>query len=330
MGVFAVLRKGLDVVAADPKLVLFPIVLDLFLWFGPRLSSSALFQQISELMKESFRSAPALDVEVNQQMTEQLDLFVELLAEFGSRFNLFWGLSSYPVAVPSSMVGLLPLIPGRMPYENPLGRPMAIEIPMSIPSMVLLSLPILALGLGMGTLYHRWIAAGVDPESQVVPFVKGWVRILLLTALLGTAAFTTGFGILFVVGLINLLFGQQVGVLFLGLGLSLLLGAGIYVFFAPFAVVRQRTVQRAMLESFNVVRVNMVGTLFFLLSSGGLLYLTNMVWLMPGDSSWYALLGVLGHAFISTVLIASGYIFYQNRIEFLEEIKKKLFSAQMS
>lgn len=328
MSVFSTIRKGLDTVAAYPELVVPPILLDLFLWFGPRLTSRALFQRIADLVSESIRTAPTLDTEFSQQMAAQLDLFIELVGQFGERFNIFWGLSNFPIAVPSSMIGILPFLPGRMPLANPLGRPMIIEIPMQIPAIVLVSLPILVVGMGLGTLYHRWIASKTDQAEELVPFFIGWIRVLLLAALLGSVGFVLMFGILFVVGLVNLILGPQIGILVMGLGFSLLLGAIIYLFFTPYAIIRnRRNILIAMLDSFNIVRINIIGTLFYLLTAGGLLHLTNMVWLMPEDGSWYTLLGIVGHGFISSVLIASGYIFYQDRMVFLENLKKRLFSA---
>jgi hypothetical protein len=328
MSVFSVLRKGLDVISADPILVLPPILLDLFLWFGPRLSSTALFRRMAAMVEESIQTAPVMDPDLSLQMMEQLELFSNLLAEFGARFNLLWWLSSYPAIVPSSMVGFLPFLPGRMPLENPLGTPVIIEIPLNIPLMVLVLVPICIVGLAAGTLYYRWIVKCADPESDPIPFFRGWIRIMLFTALLSSIGFISGFGLLFVVGLINILFGQQVGILLLGLGLSILLGVFIYLFFTPYSIILgQKTIFRSVLDSFNVVRVNMLGTLFFLFTAGGLLYLTNIVWLMPQDNSWYTLLGIIGHGFISAVLIAAGFIFLKDRLVFIEELREKLFKA---
>jgi len=328
LGVFAILRKGLDTVAAHPVLVLPPIVLDLFLWFGPRLTSTALFRRIADLVADSIRMAPPMDPAFSEQVSAQLDLFVELLAAFGERFNLFWGLSFFPVAVPSSMIGILPLFPGRLPVVNPLGQPLILDLPLQIPLVVLLSLPIMAVGMGLGTVYHRIIAQRSEPSAAVVPLLLGWIRVLLLTAVLAAAALIAGFGLLFLVGLVNLLFGQQIGILVMGLGFSLMLGFAVYLYFAPYAVIRnRRNILLAMLDSFNIVRVNMIGTMFFLLAAGGLTYFMNVVWLMPEDQSWYTLLAVIGHGFVSALLIAASYFFYQDRMNFLDQLKKKLFTA---
>jgi len=328
MSVFSILKKGLDTIAANPVLVLPPVLLDLYFWFGPRLTSRALFQRLAGLVAESIQTAPAIDEEFSQQVAAQMELLIDLIGQFGERFNLLWGFSNYPIAIPSSMSGILPFMPGRMPLVNPIGQPIIIEVPMQIPVFVLISLPILAAGIGLGTMYHRWIAQSTDPEGQVVPFYKGWIRVLLVAALMGAAGFVLVFAILFVVGLINLIFGQQIGILVMGLSFSLLLGVFIYLFFTPYALIKGRqNILLAMLDSFNVIRINLVSSLFFLITAGGLLYLTNLVWLMPGDDSWYTLLGILGHGFISPVLIASGYIYYQDRFSFLEKLKKRLVSA---
>jgi hypothetical protein len=48
------------------------------------------------------------------------------------------------------------------------------------------------------------------------------------------------------------------------------------------------------------------------------------VWSLPAEDSWYALLAVVGHAFVSATLLVGSYAFYQSRREWTLQIPHQL------
>ena len=46
-------------------------------------------------------------------------------------------------------------------------------------------------------------------------------------------------------------------------------------------------------------------------------WVTNLVWELPPGISWFGALAVLGHAFISAMLLVASYVFYVGRREAL-------------
>jgi hypothetical protein len=49
-----------------------------------------------------------------------------------------------------------------------------------------------------------------------------------------------------------------------------------------------------------------------------------LVWNIPSDGSWLLLLGLAGHALISTALVAATFVFYQDRLRWLVEMRQSL------
>ena len=52
----------------------------------------------------------------------------------------------------------------------------------------------------------------------------------------------------------------------------------------------------------------------------------ELLWNIPADSSWLLLLGLGGHAFISTALVAATFVFYQDRYRWWIEMRQTLMA----
>jgi hypothetical protein len=53
----------------------------------------------------------------------------------------------------------------------------------------------------------------------------------------------------------------------------------------------------------------------------------NLLWAVPAEESWLALVGVLGHAFITTALLAASFIYYQAMSTWLQAVLERLRSS---
>jgi hypothetical protein len=92
LGVWSALSTGFDLTAKHPWLLLLPMLLDIFIWLGPRLR----FQTIVEVVVAS------LPPEV-----EMMEIAQQLL-EIGPLTNLFTVLSVPLIGVPALLTGLTP------------------------------------------------------------------------------------------------------------------------------------------------------------------------------------------------------------------------------
>jgi hypothetical protein len=50
----------------------------------------------------------------------------------------------------------------------------------------------------------------------------------------------------------------------------------------------------------------------------------NFVWSVPAEDSWLALVGILGHAFVSTALLASSFVYYHDMTLWLQTVLDRL------
>ncbi len=303
---------GFDRVAGRPGLILPAFILDLFLWLGPRLGVAGLVTPMARGLAAPAGADPAL--------VEQFGALRDGLLDLASRFNLFSALSSLPVGIPSLMAA-------RMPNTAPLGPARGFEVPNGL--LVLSGWLVLSLlGLGLGSLYHIWVARQVAPRTELIPALAAWGRMAVLSLAVYVGALT--------VALVTMLAASALAIVvpLLGLavaflGLSLLFWVAVYLIFTPHGIVRNRLgVFRSILESVQIVRWNLLGTVTYLALAFLVSYATNWVWSLPAESSWYSLLAVVGHAFVSATLLAGSYVFYQGRRDWMLQIRRPVTATQ--
>jgi hypothetical protein len=50
----------------------------------------------------------------------------------------------------------------------------------------------------------------------------------------------------------------------------------------------------------------------------------NYLWTIPANDSWLTLVGILGHAFIMTALLASSFVYYRDTAAWLQSVMERL------
>ncbi len=265
-------------------------------------------------------------------IADQMKSVLEAWAAFGDRFNLLSTLGGFPnnqvlkvpgmapMFNPISILSIFPVairsvMAARMPVENPFGILVSIELydPLQV---IGLWIVLTVIGLGLGTLFHRAIAAGVAPEAKLGSAWRSVMQIMLFMFLLFGVVLFAGTGMMLVIGLVSLLFSATISMLLLFFGFSMVFWVAVYLAFAPHGIIRYRlNLFRAMAESAAIVRRNFLGTISFIVLAMGIGYVGSWVWLLPPEDSWFNILGILGHAFVSATILAASYIFYQGRYE---------------
>lgn len=299
IGVFAALARGFDRIAARPVLILPSLVLDGLLWLGPHLSVEGLFR--------SAAAALIVPLSADPSWQEGANTLRQALLQAGARSNLLSLLSTFPVGVPSLMAG-------SMPPGSPLGSPLTLQV-QGIGFILLSWVLLTVLGLGLGAAFHRAVARPLPATEMHASAWRLWLGILGLAALIDAGLAVIGTGTIVAASIVALLVPLLgIGVLFIGF--SLAFWAAIYLMFTPHGMVRHHLgVFRAMRESVDLVRWNLVGTTGLLAVLLAVDRLAGLVWLMPDPATWYAALAVLGHSFVSAMLVAASYAFYAGRRE---------------
>jgi hypothetical protein len=94
--------------------------------------------------------------------------------------------------------------------------------------------------------------------------------------------------------------------------------------FSPHGIfVCGQSVFNAIASSTRVVRYALPGTGLFLLVVVILYQGLGVLWHVPPESSWMALVGIAGHAFISTGLLAASFVYYRGGLAYVQSLRRR-------
>ncbi len=314
-GVIASLAGGFEAVNARLELILLPLILDLFLWLGPRLSILPLIERLTEsVVRELSSGATAEQMAV-------LEMFSQRMREYGQSFNVFSFLSTAPLGLPS-------LLGARGSTVAPTGQPPVWYVD-SLPVYLILWAAFGLVGFFLGALYFGGIAQQVRDRrlnlGLLLRQVWGhWARLTALALLAAVFLIVAGTP-MFIISAVVWVFSPLLGSVAWILSITLILWALFYGGFALHAMLlARRGLFGALWDSVRMVQFNLphVAGLFMLvvLINVGL----SLVWNVPPDSSWLLVLGLGGHALISTALVAATFVFYQDRYRWWLEMRENL------
>jgi hypothetical protein len=313
-GLIRSLLAGFDAITNHIGLVLFPILLDLFLWLGPHLS---LRNQVDNMLN-TMASMPGMSA---PDSTALLNLNKNMWSSIAEKLNLFAFLRTYPVGVPSIMVSILPI---KSPQDLSLTWQLSSLLPILILGIVLT-----VVGLLIGTAYFDAVAqvaltGAMDWRKFIKQYLWTVLQVFLLTLLWFAivSALSIPGGCLMSVMSIGGMTGGNLGLLIAG-GLiiwmifPLLLSAhGIFVY--------QKKMWASVRDSVRLTRFTFPTTALLFLAILVINEGLNVLWRVPGDTSWLLLIGVAGHGFISTGLLAATFIYYRDASIWLEKMLQQL------
>jgi len=315
MGTLACLATGFETIARHPTLIVIPTLLDLFLWLGPRLSMAPVFKSMEQAMMELL-TFEGIGTEVGEA-----SIFLrQILNSLATEFNLF------TVLTPAPLLGVPSLMAAEMPLLGPFGARAEVEIS-SFLFIVAWSIILIVMGLFLSALYLRMIGIQVIEETEApLPgpdsTIAVWGQLIKLVLIL--------IAVLFGISLLSSIFVSCVGMVSLRIAaflMTLFSSLGLFValhmlFAVPAIVLLRRPLFQAVRESFILTRSDFLNVtaliLLILVISQGFTF----VWSLPDHESWAALIGIGGHAFVSSALVATLFIFFQERLRFLEAIEK--------
>lgn len=313
------LRAGFDAVASHIWLILPPVLIDLIIWFGPHLRIQTLLQPFLKTMEEL--PLP----QTSTQMQESIAAAQQIWMVVAERFNLTMALRSYPIGVPSLMSNWLPL-------TNPLGKPLFIEINSTANALgwwIILAL----VGLMIGSLFFSLIARVTAKEK--ISFSSGELGWNTLQALLMVISILVAAGVLaipalMIIGALTLV-SPLLGQLALFMGGLVLIWLTVPLIFTPHGIFSLHVpFMKAIGTSVQVVRFTYSGTGLFLLVLVVISQGLDLLWQVPAENSWLVAVGILGHAFVNTGILAASFIYYQDGIRFVQGIINRTQQLQQS
>jgi hypothetical protein len=308
-GVVGSLKSGFDIVASNLLAILLPLGLDVFLWLGPRLHIDRLFKPVIDEIPQyaSNSGLSAADVLAVQETYKTIVIRIE-------QYNLLSVIRTFPV-------GIFSLMSGKMPSDTPFGTPTIFHVG-SLPTLILWVGLLTVFGWLAGSLFFRWVASVVTDPAQPgeVNFASSILQTILLSIIWITLLFIIGIPAMSVLTLIvasSPLLAQGI-LLITGL---LSMWFVVPVFFTPHGIFLQR--QNAFVSiysSFRMARFTLPTSSLFVISVILISFGLNYLWNIPASDSWMTLVGIVGHAFITTSLLAASYIYYRDMHTWLQTV----------
>ena len=307
--------RGFDSVANHILVILPPVLLDLFLWLGPHLRLKSFLQPLIDQMPTLAKAFPSNfpDVATVQQAW----------TSFLNQFNLFMILRTFPVGATS-------LLSLQMPVVTPLGVPAILDAG-SFFGIFGWVLVLVLLGWLIGAVYYFWIS-GVVLKSEQRSLGKSIVQTMFLSIIWLGITFILGLPAFLLISMITY-FNAVLGQIMFFIGVLLLIWLIMPVFFSVHGIFTlQLNAFRSILGSLRMVRFTLPNTGLFLLVFVIINTGMNFLWNTPSESSWWLLVGIAGHAFVSTALLAASFIYYRDinawLAAVLEQLQKRTTSAE--
>lgn len=324
---------GFNAVANNISLILLPVALDVLLWLGPHVRIKKLFEPGLAEMLNYMRTRGAPE---SRAMVDSLE---SMTAIFLERYNLLSTLNTFPVGLPSQMAGLSPI-------ESPAGTPPGIEIG-SYLQFVLGWLLLVMLGIILGSVYYALVARSCEQSTRQIPAgapttspagaetafapnlkpsTLGW-QVLQVVALLVilTCILLVLLAPTLVVAVLLGLFSAVVAQFALMLMVFVILWLLIPLVFSPHGIfLRGQSVFHAMLASTRVVRLSLPATGIFLLALVVLNQGLGLLWSSAPETSWLAAVGIFGHAFVSTAILAAMFFYYRGGLTYIQFVRREM------
>jgi len=320
-GVIGSLRAGFDAVSSHVGLILLPIALDVFLWLGPRLSVDELISPILRVIWNQARLSvtSAADMKLFADSQSQ---FFEVVQHF-NLLSLLGKLQIFPVGVSS-------LLAQTMPVETPFGSQRVVELSSS-PVVVGLTFLLVVSGWVIGGLYFRWvsgIALGEAKPETEISLIRAIVQTLILSAIWMIGLMVIFIPVMLVLAVLMMLNPALAsGALFVMLILSFWLI--VPLFFTPHGIfVRRQNAFYSIFTSMRMARFTLPTSGLFVVSVLMLSTGLNYLWSVPPDNSWMKLVGIGGHAFITTALLAASFVYYRDMNVWLQTVFERLQQKQ--
>jgi hypothetical protein len=299
------------VIAAHLTGILLPLMLDLFLWLGPRLRIDALFNSIEADVLYFWRTGGVPAAEI-QRLTEWYETNIPAV-------NLFWFLRTIPIGISSLL----------LPHEasrTPLGEPVILQATaVSLFGWILL---LTFFGWIGGGLYFRsvaWMVTAADGD-QPMKVSRAITQTVFLSILWSIITWAIGVPILLFLAVLLQVstFIANLAILFFSLASMWLI---VPLFFWPHGIfLKRQNFFTSIFSSVQLARFTLPTSSMFILTIFLISVGLNFLWRIPPEDSWMTLVGIFGHAFVTTALLAGSFIYYRDMNNWLQEVLTRLKS----
>jgi hypothetical protein len=208
--------------------------------------------------------------------------------------------------------------------QTPLGNPAVWQVSAAglLGWIFLLTL----LGWVGGGLYFRSVAwlTMANMDAQPLRVSRAIAQTILISILWGILSVFIGAPV-FLVLAVALQFNSFIAnllVLFLSLASMWVI---VPLFFWPHGVfIKQQNALTSILSSLQMMRFSLPTNSMFVLTVFLLTFGLNFLWSIPPEDSWMTLLGIFGHSFVTTALLAASFVYYRDMNIWMQSMIERL------
>jgi hypothetical protein len=308
-GAVNALVGGFNAVASNVAVILFPAALDVFLWFGPRLKADALLAPMMQILPDIQAQAPA----------DQVKLFTQMLTDFNNGFNLFSVFRTFPM-------GVFSLMSVSLSTKSPLGERAALDVPSFLVAFAFILL-ITFFGWLAGSLYFRSVSRVALKLEKGPGIFRALLHGVLLSGIWMLLLLFANLPFLILLWLLTLVDGlvRTILIVLLAFPVSWVVLAVFFSFYGIFA--NGQNALTSFVSSVRMLRYGLPPLGWFCMLALVTNQLMDLLWHTPPPESWMMGVGIFGHAFVSTGLLAASFIYYRDLNAWIEtvlqSIKKK-------
>jgi hypothetical protein len=306
------LTSGFNAVANNIYLILFPILLDAFLWLGPHLRIKQLMEPLVQNLTSGVSNLATPEFgNIGKWSQEVWDILL-------TQFNLVSLIRSFPIGIPSLMAGLSPV-------KTPFGSASLFEVNGAIDT-ILFCVAFSIFGIVIGCLYFDSISRSTNQETIRFSFSMAGssiIQVFIFTFFFFMILMLFSIPTLLIISILSLISPALGEIALLFIGIVAIWFVMPLAFFPHGVFAEGKNFFSSISTSIRLVRNYLPGTGMFFLTALLLYQGLNILWETAPDTSWMSLVGIIGHAFISTGLIASSFVYYRNGITWMESRQRQ-------
>jgi hypothetical protein len=251
---------------------------------------------------------------------QRLAAFQELFNEGLQRFNLI----SLVSRLQTFPIGISSLLAKTMPEETPLGTQTIAQVASPLGLIGIMFLLVL-MSWVIGGLYFRWVSGTALREGAAeISIPWAIVQTLLLSMVWLIFLIILSLPLMLILTLLTLFSPLVASIALFGLVL-VSFWLIVPLFFIPHGIfVRRQNALYSIFSSFRMARFTLPTSAMFVFTTLILSTGLNYLWSVPGGDSWMTLIGIAGHAFITTALLAASFVYYRDMNRWLQAAIEKI------
>ena len=214
-----------------------------------------------------------------------------------------------------------------LPIETPLGITSAIDVN-SFWMIVGYAVVLTIVGLAIGTFYFSLIAqAAILGEIRWRKSLADWPWLSLQVIILALVWFVLFIGVtipascaISIASISNMAFGQCAVMLYGGFLIWLIFP----LLFSPHGIlVNQLKVWPSIKRGLHITRMTLPTISLFIMTILILSQALDFLWRIPPENSWLMLIGIAGHAFVTTGFLSASFIYYNDADLWIRSIQEQ-------